>query len=139
MLHCGACKKFVSTTGSAACSSCAIRYHKACLGLSEKAVINKDWVCPGCTKSVQRGDNSHTPVRSLGVTPSATESSSQTGVSGDLSGNKEDRRDRELAEFMAEMREFRKEMTLLRESLSVRLDNVEQRLVAVERQRRQPS
>ncbi|KAL4719486.1 hypothetical protein ACJJTC_015253 [Scirpophaga incertulas] len=66
MVNCGACGKFLSPTGAAACSVCPTKYHRACLAIAEKTQISKDWVCPNCKRHVRRGDNSQTPVKGIG-------------------------------------------------------------------------
>jgi hypothetical protein len=133
MVNCGACGKFLPATGVAACSLCPLKFHKACLAVPDKAHISKDWACPACKKNTRKGDNSHTPVKGICGTPPSAPVSPQSGASAEASSEREDRRDRELAGFMAEMREFRQEMRQLCESLSARLDSVEGRLEALER------
>ncbi|KAL4702157.1 hypothetical protein ACJJTC_015001 [Scirpophaga incertulas] len=109
MVNCGACGKFLSSVGAASCALCPLKYHKACLVISDKTNISRDWACPNCKRNIRRGDNSR---------------------------GEEALHNKELAQFMAEMREFRKEMVQLRDALSARLDTIERRLDELEQ--RQP-
>ncbi|CAG9783805.1 unnamed protein product [Diatraea saccharalis] len=161
MLHCGICGKFLSPTDAARCGGCALKYHRACVGISATAQINKDWMCTGCKKSVRRGNNSQTLVKGISgvmdvdaplpsVSPQKIDVEHQRSDAGtsqrahsvnatesDMSVMKEF-----LQEFkeciMKEMREFRMEMAQLRESFTTvtgRIDGMEQRLVALEQGR----
>ncbi|CAG9791733.1 unnamed protein product [Diatraea saccharalis] len=129
MVNCGACGKFLSSSGGAACSVCLLKFHKACLNIPEKATISKEWACLGCKKSSRKGDN--TPVKSICDSPPGS------NVSAENHGNAsmDESRYRELTDFMGEMREFRREMRELRESLMARLNSVEIRLDALEQQK----
>ncbi|CAG9796465.1 unnamed protein product [Diatraea saccharalis] len=129
MVHCGACGKFLPSSGGAACSVCFLKSHKACLNIPEKATISKEWACLGCKKSSRKGDN--TPVKSICDSPPGS------NVSAESHGNAsmDESRHREFTDFMREMREFRREMRELRESFIARLDSVEIRLDALEQQR----
>ncbi|KAL4703486.1 hypothetical protein ACJJTC_014356 [Scirpophaga incertulas] len=148
MVNCGACGKFLSPTGAAACSVCPTKYHRACLAIAEKTQISKDWVCPNCKRHMRRGDNSQTPVKGIGEDGDCgpplpvTSPPAQARVAGagpalaasESAGVSEFRR--EFTDCISEMREFRKELGLLREAFAaftVRLDGVERRLEALER------
>ncbi|KAL4705198.1 hypothetical protein ACJJTC_013998 [Scirpophaga incertulas] len=60
-----ACGKFLSLSGAAACSICLIKYHRACLAITDKTQLAKDWICPNCKRHMRKGDNSQTPVKNL--------------------------------------------------------------------------
>ncbi|KAL4719642.1 hypothetical protein ACJJTC_009293 [Scirpophaga incertulas] len=128
MVNCGACGKFLSPTGAAACSVCPTKYHRACLVIAEKTQISKDWVCPNCKRHVRRGDNSQTPVKGIGEDGDCgpplpvTSPPAQARVAG--------------AGPALAASESAGELGLLREAFAaftVRLDGVERRLEALER------
>ncbi|KAL4719187.1 hypothetical protein ACJJTC_010181 [Scirpophaga incertulas] len=137
MVNCGACGKFLSTVGAASCALCPLKYHKACLAISDKTNISRDWACPNCKRNIRRGDNSQTPVKGICVSPPHGEEPSECPSPKAEDGACEEALpNKELAQFMAEMREFRKEMVQLRDALSARLDTIERRLDKLEQ--RQP-
>ncbi|CAG9790406.1 unnamed protein product [Diatraea saccharalis] len=146
MPNCGASGKFLSPAGAAACSVCPSKFHKVCLGLTEKAQMSKGWLCPNCANKSQRGgDNSQTPVKNIcgdsdtEAAPSGPEAGRPISVSNvneqpEVAEVSEFRR--EFAGYMAEICEFRKEMASLRDSLTTitsRLDLVQQRVEALEK------
>lgn len=124
----------MTATGGVGCSSCVLKYHRACLAIPERAPIGKEWSCPNCKKNVRKGDNNHTPVKGLYDEPVAAAGAapSSSPKEGTLSDAPAGRGDGELIIFMAEMREFRKEMTQLLGALRSRMDTVERRLDALE-------
>ncbi|KAL4719918.1 hypothetical protein ACJJTC_017320 [Scirpophaga incertulas] len=65
MVNCGACGKFLSSLGAVTCSTCPLKYHRACRALTDKSQISREWVCPNCKKNIHKGDNSHTPVKGI--------------------------------------------------------------------------
>ncbi|KAL4704558.1 hypothetical protein ACJJTC_012275 [Scirpophaga incertulas] len=146
MVNCGACGNFLSLSGAAVCSICPIKYHRACLAITDKTQLAKDWICLNCKRQMRKGDNSQTPVKNLcedsGLEEPAQLSSS-AGPAGASAAAASSARSpvltefrREFAECIDEMREFRKEMALLRESFAaftLRLDGVERRLEVLER------
>ncbi|CAG9790259.1 unnamed protein product [Diatraea saccharalis] len=139
MPSCGAFGKFLSALGAAICGQCTGKYHKACLGLSEKAKLSKNWTCPNCPNTTRKSDN--TPVK--GVIDQSDDDLSPAKVApvADVlsvcqSSRAPDENDmldwrRALAEWTDEMRKFRGEMVRLRESITsitARLDGTDRRL-----------
>ncbi|CAK1603274.1 unnamed protein product [Parnassius mnemosyne] len=153
MPKCGACGKFLTSTGAVACTVCPIMFHRGCLLVSETTNISKDWACPECKKKSRKGDNSSTPVRGISgnisqdnVPREVTISSPCSSLSQTLdikSGEESIAQElsRQLVTCTAEMRELRKEIGELRASVlgfSERMDGIERRLEIIE-QRQKPT
>ncbi|CAK1578655.1 unnamed protein product [Parnassius mnemosyne] len=143
MAKCGACGKFLSSTGGVGCTVCPNIFHRACLMVSDGTTISKDWVCPECKKKSRKGDNSCTPVRGIsGNTPQEPQvirsppcsvGTQKTALNDDDSPARE--LSRQLVACMVEMRELRKEMAELHTSVACfteRMNGFERRLEVIE-------
>ncbi|CAG5043012.1 unnamed protein product [Parnassius apollo] len=82
MAKCGACGKFLSSTGGVSCTVCPNIFHRACLMVSDGTTISKDWVCPECKKSQERVITAveKLPVRGISEHPSRTSSDQEPAM-----------------------------------------------------------
>ncbi|XP_045455601.1 uncharacterized protein LOC123665333 [Melitaea cinxia] len=138
MVNCGGCGKFLSPTGAVTCSLCPNKFHRACVGISDRGQACRDWSCPACKRNFRKGDNSQTSVKGIeeaGGSPSSSPGATSEDVVVETAAVVVDLR-REVAESIAAMREFREELVQLRMSLSnlnERMSSVEERLDALEK------
>ncbi|KAL4720055.1 hypothetical protein ACJJTC_009836 [Scirpophaga incertulas] len=127
-INCAGCNKRISDAYFMQCKKCAKSYDLLCINIPKEKFktftqsFKEQWLCPSCTCSQPKGDNSSTPVRG----PSST-AASKDDVSGNINitrGGKPGVKPKttredpmpntELGTLIVELRQLRHEVTELK-------------------------